>query len=53
MDEAEYCHRVSIMRNGRVVAVDAPNALKQRLGKSSMQEVFVEIVEGKVADALE
>jgi ABC-2 type transport system ATP-binding protein len=53
MDEAEYCHRVSIMRNGKVVAVDAPNALKQRLGKSSMQEVFVELVEGKVADALE
>ena len=53
MDEAEYCHRVSIMRSGRVIAIDAPNVLKQRLGKSTMQEVFMELVEGKNADALE
>lgn len=45
MDEAEYCGRVSIMVEGRIVALDTPEALKERTGTSSMQEVFVELVE--------
>jgi ABC-2 type transport system ATP-binding protein len=28
MDEAEYCNRVGIMRNGRLLAFDTPSALK-------------------------
>ena len=40
MDEAEYCNRVSIMVDGRIEALDAPSALKQRYGVSSMDEVF-------------
>ncbi len=44
MDEAEYCHRVSILRDGQLIALDNPNALKKKYGKSSMQEVFVHIV---------
>ncbi len=28
MDEAEYCGRVGIMRNGRLLAMDTPSALK-------------------------
>ncbi len=28
MDEAEYCTRVGIMRNGRLLALDTPSALK-------------------------
>ncbi|RMI06726.1 MAG: ABC transporter ATP-binding protein [Calditrichaeota bacterium] len=45
MDEAEYCHRVSIMREGQVIAVDPPGAMKSRYGKKSMQEVFIALVE--------
>ncbi len=30
MDEAEYCSRVGIMRDGRLLAIDAPSALKTR-----------------------
>jgi ABC-2 type transport system ATP-binding protein len=47
MDEAEYCHRVSILRDGQLIALDNPNALKKKYGKSSMQDVFVHIVKEK------
>ena len=30
MDEAEYCQRVGIMRQGRLLAMDTPSALKER-----------------------
>jgi len=46
MDEAEYCHRLSIMRDGKVIALDSPGNLKKQYQKESMQEVFVEIVAG-------
>lgn len=43
MDEAEYCHRVSIMSEGRIVALDSPAELKKRYRCNSVQEVFVRI----------
>jgi ABC-2 type transport system ATP-binding protein len=46
MDEAEYCHRLSIMRDGKVIALDTPGNLKTHYRKESMQDVFVEIVAG-------
>ncbi|MBZ0242587.1 MAG: ABC transporter ATP-binding protein, partial [Bacteroidales bacterium] len=30
MDEAEYCHRISIMVDGRIDALDSPDKLKQQ-----------------------
>ena len=47
MDEAEYCHRVSILRDGQLIALDNPGTLKKKYGKSTMQEVFVHIVKEK------
>jgi len=44
MDEAEYCHRVSIMREGKLIALDTPGNLKQEYGKGSMQDVFISLV---------
>jgi len=46
MDEAEYCHRLSIMRDGKLIALDTPRKLKAQYGKDNIQEVFVEIVNG-------
>jgi ABC-2 type transport system ATP-binding protein len=46
MDEAEYCHRLSIMRDGKIIALDTPGNLKKRYHKENMQEVFLEIVAG-------
>ena len=40
MDEAEYCHRASIMVDGRIEALDTPSRLKQAHGSASMEEVF-------------
>ncbi len=46
MDEAEYCNRVSIMDEGKIVAIDTPNNLKSSFGAANMDEVFVKIARG-------
>jgi len=43
MDEAEYCDRISIMNEGRIVALDTPDALKRQYQAASVDEVFVKI----------
>ncbi len=43
MDEAEYCDRVSIMADGRIVALDTPEKLKEQYNASNMDEVFLKI----------
>jgi ABC-2 type transport system ATP-binding protein len=43
MDEAEYCDRVSIMSEGRIVALDTPEALKIQYGAETVEEVFIKI----------
>ena len=48
MDEAEYCNRLAIMHEGRVVACDSPAALRSRFNLPSMEEVFVQLVERRL-----
>jgi ABC-2 type transport system ATP-binding protein len=43
MDEAEYCDRISIMNEGRIVALDTPADLKRQYNAESIEEVFVKI----------
>jgi ABC-2 type transport system ATP-binding protein len=43
MDEAEYCNRISIMNEGRIVALDTPAGLKKQYGVESVEEVFIKI----------
>lgn len=43
MDEAEYCHRVSIMVDGKIKALDAPANMMRQLGAKNMNEVFVKL----------
>ena len=45
MDEAEYCRRVSIMVDGRIVALDSPEGLKEKTGRETMDGVFLALVE--------
>jgi ABC-2 type transport system ATP-binding protein len=40
MDEAEYCHRICMMVDGRIKALGTPAELKTRFGGSDMDEVF-------------
>jgi ABC-2 type transport system ATP-binding protein len=43
MDEAEYCHRVSIMVDGRIEALDTPMQLKKTYKAKSMDDVFLKL----------
>ncbi|MBK7359085.1 MAG: ABC transporter ATP-binding protein [Saprospiraceae bacterium] len=43
MDEAEYCNRVSIMVDGKIEALGAPLELRQQIGVSNMEAVFLNL----------
>jgi ABC-2 type transport system ATP-binding protein len=43
MDEAEYCDRVSIMVDGRIAALDTPEALKRNFDAADMNDVFIRL----------
>jgi ABC-2 type transport system ATP-binding protein len=44
MDEAEYCNRVSIMHEGKIVALDTPARLKELYQSEDIYNVFLKIV---------
>jgi len=44
MDEAEYCHRISIMHEGKIIALDTPENLKTKYQKDSIQNVFITLI---------
>jgi ABC-2 type transport system ATP-binding protein len=43
MDEAEYCERVSIMNEGRIVALGTLAQLKEKYQVQTMNDVFIKI----------
>jgi ABC-2 type transport system ATP-binding protein len=45
MDEAEYCERVGIMRDGKLLAMDTPSNLKKNIIPGDVWEVFAEPLE--------
>lgn len=45
MDEAEYCERVGIMRDGKLLAIDTPSKLKETVIPGDVWEVFAEPLE--------
>lgn len=44
MDEAEYCNRVSVMEQGKIVALDNPSELKKQYNVNNMFDLFLKIV---------
>jgi len=46
MDEAEYCDRVSIMVDGRIVALGTPSELKTQYEARTIDDVFVRLARG-------
>ena len=46
MDEAEYCNRVSIMQEGKIVALDTPGKIKEKYNVSNIYEAFIKIARG-------
>lgn len=50
MDEAEYCDRVALMYQAKMIALDAPDALKGKAAtggreQPSMEEAFIHLIE--------
>ena len=45
MDEAEYCHRLSIMYKGRIVEIDSPAAIKKKYHMTSIEDIFIHLVD--------
>jgi len=50
MDEAEYCDRVALLSRARLIALDTPDALKQRAATAetpdpTMEDAFIHMVE--------
>ena len=50
MDEAEYCDRVALMYQARVIALDTPDALKRNAAVAgcespSMEQAFIHLIE--------
>jgi len=43
MDEAEYCNRLSIMVDGKIVALDTPKKLVEEHHVKNMDEVFIKL----------
>jgi ABC-2 type transport system ATP-binding protein len=43
MDEAEYCDRVSIMVDGRIIDLDSPRELMDKHDAENMNDVFLKI----------
>ena len=48
MDEAEYCHRISMMVDGKIVALDTPDVLKKTYGAANLDDVFQQLARKSV-----
>lgn len=45
MDEAEYCHRISLFYNGETIAIGTPAELKAKAEATTMEEAFINLIE--------
>ncbi|MFJ8230441.1 ABC transporter ATP-binding protein [Streptomyces sp. NPDC094448] len=49
MDEAERCHRLLLMREGRILAEDTPDGLRERTRTRSVEAAFLHLVDETTA----
>jgi ABC-2 type transport system ATP-binding protein len=47
MDEAEHCDELLLMRDGELLAVEAPDALRARTGRERLDEAFLALIEAE------
>jgi len=45
MDEVEYCIRLSIMHNGRIISMGTPDELKTLYAKDTIEDVFIHLID--------
>lgn len=44
MDEAEYCDRICLIYNGKLIALNTPDALKQQEKTTTLEETFISLI---------
>lgn len=49
MDEAERCHRLLLMREGRIIADGSPEQVRARTGAADIEGAFLQLVEQGVS----
>jgi ABC-2 type transport system ATP-binding protein len=47
MDEAERCDELVLLRDGRVIASDPPDRIRERTGLDDLEEAFLALAEGR------
>jgi len=47
MDEAERCHRLLLMREGRIIADGSPDEIRGRTGAGDIEQAFLHLVEDR------
>lgn len=47
MDEAERCHRLLLMREGRIIADGSPDEVRRSTGAPDIEQAFLRLVEGR------
>ncbi len=50
MDEAEYCNRLSIMYDGKIIALDTPTRLKIQYHSEKIEDIFIHLVERRTSN---
>jgi ABC-2 type transport system ATP-binding protein len=51
MDEADRCDRLLLMREGRLIADDTPQRIREKTGTDDIESAFLALVEGEVGPA--
>jgi len=44
MDEAEFCRRISIMHQGRLIEVGNPHAMIKKYGQANLHDTFIHLI---------
>ncbi len=47
MDEAAHCDELLLMRDGRLLATDSPDGLRQRTGRRQLDDAFLALIEAE------
>jgi ABC-2 type transport system ATP-binding protein len=47
MDEAEYCGRVSIMHNGKLIEIGKPHELVKKYNENNLEDLFISLIRPK------
>jgi ABC-2 type transport system ATP-binding protein len=47
MDEAEFCQRISIMHQGKIIEIGNPQELTKKYQHPTLQDLFVHLISGK------